>query len=281
MRLHARTSPDAPDATPAPTASAATLTASALPVTPAPEAPEAIPPAVERGLRADATRNRLAVVRAAREVFAEQGLEAPLEEIARRADVGIATLYRRFPSRESLIAAALLEKIREYAAAARRALAASDPWDGFACLVRAICELQARDRGLGELLSMTLPASDEVERLRAEAQVDVAELVSRAQAAGRLRPDFVAEDLLLMLVANAAVARITRSDAPDAWQRFVGLILDAFQYTGGDSLPTAPSAAQMTRVRARLAADRGCGAVPLTGNASGYVETDLRIGSPG
>ena len=215
-----------------------------------------------RGLRADATRNRVAILAAARQVFAEQGLRAPLEEIARRADVGIATLYRRFPTRERLVAAALIEKLTQYEGAASRALAEPDPWDGFAGLVRRICELQANDRGLSDLLSMTLPASEDVEQLRAKAHGHVAELVSRAKAAGRLRPDFAAEDLLLVLIANAAVSHITGPDAPDAWRRFVELILDAFQYTGGASLPPAPSAGQMTRAMARLASDRGCGAAP-------------------
>ena len=77
----------------------------------------------ERRLRADAARNRAAIVAVARDVFAEQGLEAPLETIAARAGVGIATLYRRFPTREKLVAAALVEKVAEYAEAARQALA--------------------------------------------------------------------------------------------------------------------------------------------------------------
>ena len=213
-----------------------------------------------RGLRADATRNRVAILTAARQVFAEQGLRAPLEEIARRAGVGIATLYRRFPTRERLVAAALIEKLTQFEMAASQALAEPDPWDGFAGLVRRICELQANDRGLSDLLSMTLPASEEVEQLRAEAHAHVAELVARAKAAGRLRPDFVAEDLLLMLIANAAVAHVTGPEAPDAWQRFVGLMLDAFQYTGSSGLPPAPTKGQMTQAMARLAADRGCGA---------------------
>jgi len=219
-------------------------------------------PARARALRADATRNRVAILAAARQVFAEQGLRAPLEEIARRADVGIATLYRRFPTRERLVAAALIEKLTQYEMAASQALAEPDPWDGFAGLVRLICELQANDRGLSDLLSMTLPASEDVEQLRATAHGHVAELVSRAKAAGRLRPDFAAEDLLLVLIANAAVAHVTGPDAPDAWRRFVELILDAFQYTGGPSLPPAPSAGQMTQAMARLASDRGCGAAP-------------------
>src|SRR5260370_40005516 len=81
-----------------------------------------------RRLRADAARNRAAIVSVAREVFAEQGLEAPLEAIAARAGVGIATLYRRFPTREKLVAVALVEKVAEYAEAAEQAMAVADPW---------------------------------------------------------------------------------------------------------------------------------------------------------
>jgi AcrR family transcriptional regulator len=233
--------------------------ASALPAATAVTATATVAPAAPRGLRADATRNRVAILCAAREVFAEQGLQAPLEEIARRADVGIATLYRRFPTRERLVAAALVEKISQYAGAARQALANPDPWDGFAELVGRICELQATDRGLAELLSMTLPASEDVEQLRTRAHSDVIELIQRAKAAGRLRPDFAIEDLMLVLIANSAIAQITGPDAPDAWRRFVALVLDAFQHTGGQRLPVPPSAGQMTLAMARLARNRGCG----------------------
>jgi AcrR family transcriptional regulator len=216
-----------------------------------------------RPLRADATRNRNAILAAAREVFAEQGLRAPLEEIARRARVGIGTLYRRFPTREHLVAAALIEKITLYADAARSARANPDPWAGFAWLIERVCELQADDRGLSDLLSMALPASQDVEQLRAQAYADFIELVDRAKAAGQLRRDFAGEDLLLVVIANAAVVHITQSDAPDAWRRFVALILDAFGCTSGSDLPAAPTTAQMAQAMARLAADRGCGTAAL------------------
>ncbi|HYB18593.1 MAG TPA: helix-turn-helix domain-containing protein, partial [Streptosporangiaceae bacterium] len=78
----------------------------------------------ERALRADAARNRDAIVAVARDVFAEQGLEAPLEAIGARAGVGIATLYRRFPTRKEPAAAALVNEVAEYVDAARQALAA-------------------------------------------------------------------------------------------------------------------------------------------------------------
>jgi len=213
-----------------------------------------------RRLRVDAERNRVALLTAAREVFAEQGLEAPLEEIALRAGVGIATLYRRFPTRGQLVAAALVDKIAQYAEAAEQALAIPDPWAGFASFVERICELQADDRGLSDLLSMTLPTDDRIEQLRKIANQRVARLVARAKATGRLRQEFVAEDLLVLLVANASVVHVTRQDAPEAWRRFVGLMLDAFGQTRESSaLPAPPTRAQMTAAMLRLAAERGCG----------------------
>ncbi|HEX7268212.1 MAG TPA: TetR/AcrR family transcriptional regulator [Streptosporangiaceae bacterium] len=212
-----------------------------------------------RRLRVDAERNRAALLAAAQEVFAEQGLEAPLEEIALRAGVGIATLYRRFPNRGQLVAAALVSNFAQYAEAAERALAVPDPWAGFAGFIERICELQAADRGLSDLLSMALPGDERIEQLRRLANDRVVELIERTKAAGRLREDFVGEDILLLLVAHGAVVDVTREDAPNARRRFVALMLDAFQRRDGAALPAAPSTAQMTRAMLRLAGERGCG----------------------
>jgi AcrR family transcriptional regulator len=216
-------------------------------------------PACERRLRADAARNRDAIVAVARDVFAEQGLEAPLETIAARAGVGIATLYRRFPTREKLVAAALVDKVAEYAAAARQALETPDPWAGFAGCVERICELQAGDRGLSDLLSMTLSADEQVEELRRTANELLITVIDRAKAAGTLREDFVGEDLVLLLIATAAVMDVTRTDAPEAWRRFVALALNSFASRGSSTLPDPPSTAQLTRAMIRLARERGCG----------------------
>lgn len=212
-----------------------------------------------RRLRADAERNRAAIVAAARDVFAEHGLQAPLEEIAQRAGVGIATLYRRFPAREHLVAAAMIEKVTQYADAASEASAAGDPWAGFVGYVRRICELQAADRGLSDLLSMTLAADERIEQLRSTANAQVVSLIERAKAAGRLRADFVGEDLLLLLIAGAAVGQVTRVDAPETWRRLVALLLDAFERTDAQQLPPPPSTEQMVLAMRRLAEQKGCG----------------------
>jgi AcrR family transcriptional regulator len=224
---------------------------------PDPEASVA-PPCGPRPLRADAARNRAAIVSVARDVFAEQGLEAPLELIAARAGVGIATLYRRFPTREKLVAAALVEKVAEYAEAARQALAAGDPWAGFAGCVERICELQAGDRGLSDLLCMTLAADEQVEQFRRTANDLLIIVIERAKAEGTLREDFAGEDLVLLLIGTAAVMDVTRQDAPDAWRRFVALALDGFRSRASSRLPEPPSTAQMTRGMVRLACERGC-----------------------
>ncbi len=222
--------------------------------------PAECPPGQARRLRADAERNRAAIVAAARDIFAEQGLEAPLEEIALRAGVGIATLYRRFPAREQLVAAALVDQAARYADAAEQALAVTDPWEGFVSFVRRICELQADDRGLSDLLSMALPADEHVERLKKAANEQVVELVRRAKECGRLRQDFADEDLLLLLIANAAVLHVTRPDAPQAWRRFVALALDAFEHRDdARDLPAPPSSDEMAGAMLRLARERGCG----------------------
>lgn len=213
-----------------------------------------------RPLRIDAERNRAALLDAARAVFSEQGVEAPLEEVAARAGVGIATLYRRFPTRQQLVAAALVEQVARYARLAQSALEHEDPWAGFAGFVEGACALQARDRGLSELLSMALPPTEEVERLRRLANARITELIERAKQAGVVRPDFVREDLRLLLLAHAAVVRVTHKDAPEAWSRFTALMLDAFAAQDRPPLPSPPSAAQMTRVMRRLAEERGCAA---------------------
>ena len=92
-----------------------------------------------------------------------------------------------------------------------------DPWAGFAGFVERICELQAGDRGLSDLLSMTLSADEQVEQLRRTANELLLTVIDRAKATGALREDFVGEDLVLLLIATSAVMHVTRTDAPGAW----------------------------------------------------------------
>jgi AcrR family transcriptional regulator len=180
-------------------------------------------------LRADAARNRERIVAAAQEVFAEWGLNAALEKIARRAGVGIATLYRRFPTRANLIAASFERKMADYAAAAEQALENPDAWAGFCWLINKFCAMQASDAGLKDLITMRFPASSAAEDLRHRAVRSLDLLVQRAQRQGTLRADCVATDFPMLLFANAGVVTATRETAPDTWRRFTSYMIDALR----------------------------------------------------
>ncbi len=176
-------------------------------------------------LRADAERNRVALLAAAREVFSEHGLDASLDEIARRAGVGNATLYRRFPTRRDLIAAVFADRKATQVELAERALREPDAWRGFTGYVTALGELQVTNRGLGELLvAVDFDDDERLSQLRATSHRLTREVIERAQHAGTLRADFTLEDLMLLLMANAGVIR--RAPDPDGWRRLLDLTLD-------------------------------------------------------
>jgi len=205
------------------------------------------PAAAGGALRADAERNRQRIVAAARRMFAEHGLEVPMEEIARQAGVGVGTLYRRYPTRGDLIAAAFEAKMSAYAEAAREALADPDPWRAFCTYVERICAMQAGDRGFTMVLTMTFPTARRFEVERRRAFADFSALVERAKAAGRLRADFVAEDLPMFLMANAGVLAATADAAPETWRRLVGYLLQACAASAAQPLPDPPTPRQMYR----------------------------------
>lgn len=207
---------------------------------------------VAGGLRVDAERNRARVVHAARVVFAEQGLDASTNEIARRAGVGVATLFRRFPTRDDLVGAAFTEKMSDYAAAIDDALADPDPWHGFCGYIERVCQMQADDRGFADVLTMTFPRAKALEEERDRSARALAELLQRAKATGDLRDDFVHQDVPLILMANAGVVTATRHAAPDAWRRLVGYLIQSFAAEAARPLPDPPTASEMYRALTRL-----------------------------
>ena len=206
-----------------------------------------------RRLRADAQLNRDRILDAAAELFAERGISAPLDEVARRAGVGVATLYRRFPTRADLAAATFERNISRFTEAVDRALAAADPWQGFRRLVFDLCELQAGDAGLREMLTTAFPSSSVVEQRTAEAVEKLRELMVRAQHAGSLRADVAVADVVVMLLANSGVLAATGQTAPDTWRRFAALMVDAFAAGPTEPLPPAPAEQQLRRSIAMLA----------------------------
>jgi AcrR family transcriptional regulator len=190
--------------------------------------------------RADAQRNYCALQRAARDVFAERGIDAPLDEIAHRAGIGNATLYRHFPTRCDLVVAVFTEQMEEYAAAVQTAAAAEDPWLGFRSYVTTICEIQAGNRGLADLLTTTSISSPHLDALRSSSRRNLIRVVRRAQRAGALRADFSPQDVVLIMMANAGVVRRTVDHAPDSSARLVSLILDGLAASAATNGPAPP-----------------------------------------
>jgi AcrR family transcriptional regulator len=209
-------------------------------------------PKKSRPLRADAQLNRDRILSAAAEVFAERGVNVPLDEIARRAGVGVATLYRRFPTRADLAEAAFERSMSQYTEAVDRALANPRASEGFRRLIFDVCELQARDAGLRDLLTTAFPATSTVEQRTSEAVERLKVLIAHAQDEGALRQDLVVGDVVVMLLANSGVVAATTTAAPDAWRRFAALMVDAFQGSVGEPLPPPPDEQQLRRSIALL-----------------------------
>lgn len=204
-------------------------------------------------LRVDAERNRVRIIEAAQAAFAEQGLDVSLEAVADRAGVGIATLYRRFPGRDDLIAACFEHRLAEYARVTEEALEADDAWSGFAGYVERICEMQSIDRGLKDVLTRTFPNAERLEAHRRHGYELLVRVIERAQAQGTLRRDLVPEDVVLVMMANAGVVQGTWAVAPEAWRRFVGLMLDGLRSDGATPIPPPPTPRQMMRAMRRIA----------------------------
>ncbi len=210
-------------------------------------------------LRSDAARNRAAIVDSARALFGARGLEAPLDEIARHAGVGNATLYRHFPTRCTLIAAVFAETLAEIVEACERGLANPDPWAGFAGHVRFLCQLQAEDRGLADLMTTRVTGAPDLEKLRTRSQEGFRRLAERAKEAGELRADFATEDLVILLMANAGVIHRTAGTAPSAWERLVHYTLDGLRRSPANTpSPPSPGLRAVRTAMAEQAAAIGC-----------------------
>ncbi|WAC93736.1 TetR/AcrR family transcriptional regulator [Mycobacterium sp. Aquia_213] len=191
----------------------------------------------DRPLRADAARNVERILRAAREVYADLGPDAPVEAVARHAGVGERTLYRRFPAKADLVRAALDQSIAEDLTpvidSARRS---EDALRGLTQLIETAISLGAREQNLliaaQRAGSLTADISDSLlEALN--------ELVRRGQQAGIVRTDLVAEDLLRLIGMLYSVLS-TMDATSDGWRRYLALILDAISTGDRQPLPPAP-----------------------------------------
>jgi len=184
-----------------------------------------------RPLRADAQRNHDRIVGAADEAFAEQGLEVSMEEIARRAGVGPATVYRRFPSKALLLRAIVDARLAQLEPSIAAALAAEDAWDGFVAGLRSVLEAQAANTSLLQILAQV----GELTALKGELHTRVfgplRELMARAQASGQLRADLDPAELPVLIRMVA-----TTIDS-SSWQRYLALLSDALRTPVPTALP--------------------------------------------
>ncbi|WP_371619448.1 TetR/AcrR family transcriptional regulator [Streptomyces sp. NBC_00454] len=209
-------------------------------------------------LRRDARRNRDLLVEAARETFAQRGLDAPLDDIARRARVGNATLYRHFPTRAQLVEAVFAGALAHTVTAGALARSAEDAWAGLTGYLEQVFAGLAADRGANDLMTTGLEGAGSLEAVHAHNRETLDLLIGRAQRQGTMRADVTTQDLLLALAAVGRAVPALTAAVPDSWRRFLALFLDGLRATApADPLPAAPlSAAELGRVLRELGPPR-------------------------
>jgi len=187
-----------------------------------------------RPLRADARRNQERVLAAAAVVFAEQGRDAQMDDVAKRAGVGVGTVYRHFPTKEALIEALAVDRFEKILAVGKEALLHPDPWEAFTGAIWAGAELTASDRSFTEIvgeISGPMPLPEDLQR---EMYATYGELIRRAQEAGALRADLVMDDIPMFMCGIGLGARKTHVCA-DAWKRHVAIVIDGLRASSASS----------------------------------------------
>src|SRR5215208_650624 len=196
-----------------------------------------------RALRADAERNRQRILDAARQVFANEGLGVGVDAVARAAGVGVGTLYRRFPTKQDLLAAVIEDGICRLADEIEAAEASDDPWESFEATVRAFAETIARDRGFYEVIHGTPEFIPIARDSKARLMGAVERLLKRAQDAGVVRGDIVADDIAALCQVAARLPRWRLEAQPELWTRYLALALDGLRPEGAHKLPHEPPVA--------------------------------------
>ncbi|GAA2404769.1 helix-turn-helix domain-containing protein [Streptomyces glaucosporus] len=191
-------------------------------------------------LRRDARRNRELLLAAARAVYAEQGVDAPLDEIARRAGVGNATLYRHFPTRGALIEAVFGDSLTETMRWGEEVRRGEDPWESLTVYLERVFEGLAADRGANDLMTTGVEGVPSLEALRAHNHETIGVLIRRAQEQGTVRRDVTAEDLLFALAALGRVVPASAAVVPGSWRRYLALLLDGLRAEAARPLPAPP-----------------------------------------
>jgi AcrR family transcriptional regulator len=189
-----------------------------------------------RALRADARRNRQAVIDAARTLFADRGLEAQMPDVARAANVGVGTVYRHFPTKDQLIAAIAAQQFERMAERGRKDLELADPWEAISDFIRFAIQIQADDRGLCEVMSSRPDLMDTAARAAGLPELGD-QLVKRAQRSGHLRPDLDWQDLPMIACGLGHITHGGPVSSVGRWPRLIEIILDGLRAPGAGTLP--------------------------------------------
>ncbi len=199
-----------------------------------------MPTATKTPLRRDARRNRERLLVATRAAFQERGLDVGVDEIARRAGVGVGTLYRHFPTKDALIDAIVDARFAELTGAAEQALEEEDVWAGFESFLVAAVELQAVDRGFKDALAARGRDEKRVKAARRGLHDAIERLVDRGREEGALRADITAADVLVLLWGTARIVERTEDVAPGQVRRFLAMHLDGLRASSATTTPVAP-----------------------------------------
>src|SRR6185295_8489 len=171
-----------------------------------------------RPRRADAERNRSRILAAASELFAARGLDASMPELAERAGVGVGSLYRASPDKDHLLGAVMAERLRWLAGEIEAAIQASDPWTGFTDVIWKGATLHVKDRAFHQCMRAALELP-EVREARSHTLDGFQRLIERAQAAGAMRADVVAEDIPMLMAGGGPWRSSSTACAPRARTR--------------------------------------------------------------
>jgi AcrR family transcriptional regulator len=196
--------------------------------------------AIDRQQRADARRNRERVLVAAADLLAQSGLKASVEEIARRAGVGVGTVCRNFPNKQSLVDAVLTALYEALLGDALVALANPDPGEAFELFVADLSAFQARHRALAEQMANDLEPPESVSDVRERLTAAISELVARAQSAGTVRGDIGPADVAMMFSGVAHATAVAGDQAAVLRERYLRIVLDGLRPHDASALPGEP-----------------------------------------
>ena len=198
--------------------------------------------ASERPLRADAARNREKILAAAATVFAARGLDVVFDDIAVAADVGVATVYRRFPDKDSLVWALFENAIDEIADLVRHANEMANSWDGFVWFLEEALGRLCANRGLREVIMGAPYAEERMMAAKTRLVPAMMALVERAQRDGFLRPDVVEADIPVLEMMISSLSGGANDVAPDLWRRYLRIMLDGLmsERRAPSALPPSP-----------------------------------------